>query len=581
VKRCVRWLLIGTVCLLALGSSSARSIEIDRFDAVIEVGADGRLQVEETLAISFRGSWNGIFREIPYGYTYPGGIRGKIRLTVDSVEEADGGALQFSEQRQRGRLRLKIRVPGAKDSRRTVVIRYHAEDVVRGVDSATADFGRHDELYWNVTGNDWQIPIRAVSARIILPQSVPVDEIHHVGYSGRRGATAGDYTAVQESDHVLRFESTRTLEPGDGLTLAVAFPPGHVARPSILTRVGWIVAANWYLGIPLGLLLIWFLIWRSRGRDSLGDRTIVPSWEAPMGLRPTEIGLLVDDRMDQRDLTASIFDLAVRGVIHIEQQGGVEGQPCEFKLLLQEHALDGAELESFEEALVDGLFGGKSEVMLKDLHRKFFSKTPTIARKVSDDLVVKGLLRAGPGRVRLFWLLLTLGAVVGQIFLGAMLRAPFTYWIAVPLVLPAMLFIGWCMPQRTALGLDVLAQIRGMEEYLVTAERERLEQVSLHQVEKLLPYAICLDLHDRWSGAFSELFEQPPQWYASQHSWSPALLASAVTDMKSSVASNLYSLPRSQSSRSGGSWGGGYSGGGGFSGGSSGGGFGGGGGGGW
>ena len=113
------------------------------------------------------------------------------------------------------------------------------------------------------------------------------------------------------------------------------------------------------------------------------------------------------------------------------------------------------------------------------------------------------------------------------------------------------------------------------------AERERLEQVSLHQVEKLLPYAICLDLHDRWSGAFSELFEQPPQWYSSQHSWSPALLASAVTDMKSSVASNLYSLPRSQSSGSSGSWGGGYSGGGGFSGGSSGGGFGGGGGGGW
>ena len=43
-----------------------------------------------------------------------------------------------------------------------------------------------------------------------------------------------------------------------------------------------------------------------------------------------------------------------------------------------------------------------------------------------------------------------------------------------------------------------------------------------------------------------------------------------MTDMKSSVASNLYSLPRSQSSGSGG-----------FSGGSSGGGFGGGGGGGW
>lgn len=577
----MRWLLVATLCMTWHASVSARSIEIDRFDARIEVGADGRVQVEERLAVSFRGSWNGIFREIPYGYTYPGGIRGKIRLTVDSVQELDGGALQYTEQRIRGRLRLKIRVPGAKDSRRTVVIRYVAEDVVRAVDGASAEFGRHDELYWNVTGNDWQIPIRAVTATVVLPRSVPSDEIRRVAYSGRRGATEEHYSVVDEGGHELRIESTRALEAGDGLTLAVAFPPGHVARPSIFVRGVWLLSANWYLALPLGLLLLWYLIWRSRGRDSLGDRTIVPSWEAPMGLRPTEIGTLVDDRMDQRDLTASIFDLAVRGVIHIEEQGDAEGRPREFKLLLQEHALDGAELESFEEALVDALFGGKSEILLKDLRREFFARTPAIARKVSDDLVVKGLLRARPDRVRQIWMLLTTAALVGQIVFGGLLRAPLAYWIALSLLSPLMMLLAWRMPQRTKLGLDVLARIRGMEEYLATAERDRLEHVSLHQIEKLLPYAICLDLHDRWTGAFSALFEQAPQWYRSQRNWSPGLLTSAVTDMNSSVRANLYSVPRSRASAGSGGWGGGYSGGGGFSGGSSGGGFGGGGGGGW
>ena len=240
--------------------------------------------------------------------------------------------------------------------------------------------------------------------------------------------------------------------------------------------------------------------------------------------------------------------------------------------------MDGARLETFEEALIDGLFGGKSEVTLGSLKRKFFDKVTRVNRKVLDDLVVKGLFRARPDKIRQKWIILTLAALIAVVVVGVIAGGTLPFWVAFAISVPPMFVLAWKMPRRTEAGLDALAHIKGMEEYLATAERDRMEKIPLHQVEKLLPYAIALDLHDRWAEEFADLFERPPQWYITRDgSWAPHVFSGVIGDMNHSVASNLYSVPRTQSS-GGGGWSGssGFSGGGG-----SGGGFGGGGGGGW
>jgi uncharacterized membrane protein YgcG len=574
------WLILVTL-LVAATPVEARSLELQEFHSTIDVEPGGIVRVEERIAVEFRGSWNGIFREIPYGYTYPSGIRGKIRLVVDGVEDGNGNAFRYWETRRRGRLRLKIAVPGARDARRNVVIRYHAEDVIRSIGGSDAGYGLHDELYWNVTGNGWPVPIHNVTAEVRLPDGIPADDVRVTAYTGLGGSRAGAYEVERRGDDALVFTTNRRLAPHAGLTIVVGFPPGHVEHPSIFRRAGWFVAANWFVGVPLSLLFVWWFLWWTRGRDSIKDRTIVPEWEPPLGLRPSEVGVLIDDNMDQRDLTASIFDLAVRGVLTIHETDSTSGKP-DYKLVLNEQVLDGAELETFEEALIDSLFGGQSEVTLGSLNRNFLDKAVRVSRKVSEDLVVKGLFRARPETVRQTWLILTFVALVGSVAFGIFVGRTIPYWVTLVLCLPPMFVLGWKMPQRTKQGLDALAHIKGMEEYLSTAERERMEKLPLHQVERLLPYAIALDLHDRWTEAFSGMFEKQPRWYVNPHGgWSPALFHTVVGDMNRSVTANLYSVPRTQSSGSSG-WGGGYSGGGGFSGGgSSGGGFGGGGGGGW
>jgi len=56
-------------------------------------------------------------------------------------------------------------VPDANDAERSVVLHYRVRNGLRF-------FEDHDELYWNVTGTEWTVPIEAASAHIVLPPGI-------------------------------------------------------------------------------------------------------------------------------------------------------------------------------------------------------------------------------------------------------------------------------------------------------------------------------------------------------------------------------------------------------------------------
>ena len=45
-------------------------------------------------------------------------------------------------------------------------------------------FDDHDELYWNVTGNDWKAPIREASADVTLAVKNKSKDLWAAGYKG-------------------------------------------------------------------------------------------------------------------------------------------------------------------------------------------------------------------------------------------------------------------------------------------------------------------------------------------------------------------------------------------------------------
>jgi len=144
-------ILFLSVFSLFASAAGARELRIEKFDSQIVVSPKGAIDVTETIRVQFIGSWKGLYREIPVEYVTPQGLNYTLFLNVKRVTEGSGNSLKFESSRERHYRKLKIYVPEAQDSRRTIIIEYSVSDALRF-------FEDHDELYWNVTGDEWDVP---------------------------------------------------------------------------------------------------------------------------------------------------------------------------------------------------------------------------------------------------------------------------------------------------------------------------------------------------------------------------------------------------------------------------------------
>ncbi|HEX7025441.1 MAG TPA: DUF2207 domain-containing protein, partial [Gemmatimonadales bacterium] len=191
----------------APGLAAQRSLEIQRFESRIVVNRDGTIGVEETIRARFTGAWNGIYRQVPVQYRTPQGFNWTVRLDQVSATGEGGQALRTETLRERHYIKYKMWIPGAVDAVRTVVLRYRVHNALRF-------FEDHDELYWNLTGDEWDVALGDVSARIILPAGA--GGIRATAFNGVYGSTSREAEVVAEGDSV-RITMPRKLEFREGL----------------------------------------------------------------------------------------------------------------------------------------------------------------------------------------------------------------------------------------------------------------------------------------------------------------------------------------------------------------------------
>jgi hypothetical protein len=163
-------LVVALVVSLAPNArAQERAIRIRNYDALLTVHSDGSLDVTEQLTIGFAGQWNGIVRDLSLQHNTAQGRRTKLDVTIGYITDDNGQRLRVEESgKENGRTRsLKIYIPGASDASRTIIIRYKVANAIRFY-FAGSDVGAIDELYWNVTGSSWTMPIDSVHARVVL-----------------------------------------------------------------------------------------------------------------------------------------------------------------------------------------------------------------------------------------------------------------------------------------------------------------------------------------------------------------------------------------------------------------------------
>ncbi len=555
--------------LLVPPAAAQRSLAIERFDALITVGRDGGVDVTETITAKFTGSWNGIYRTVPVEYHTPQGFNWTLKLRLLGASGADGQSLKVEGERDRHYLKYKIWVPGAADATRTLVLRYRAKNGLRF-------FEDHDELYWNVTGDEWDVPIGAASARIVLPAGAT--GVRAIAFNGAYGSTAQDAQVAIEGTAV-RVVLPQPLGFHEGLTAVVGWDKGLVAEPTDADRVLGFLASNWPLGIPVVVLLGMFAALAAGGTRprAVAGRGAVrhPGRAHPRrGRHP--------DRRIGRHAGHHRDSGGPRGA-RVPQDRGAGGEavarpddPARLRLP-PAHAAAGAKaLENHESRVLDGIFeSGSATVKLSDLDNEFYQHLSRIRESIFDRLVGRGLYRSRPDKVKGWWLI---GAVVlGGVILGfgSSIGAAFFDMTPLPFVIAAVASglivaaFGRIMPARTVQGARALERVLGFEEFLRRVEGDRLERVvkTPEMFERFLPFAMAFGVERKWAKAFQDIYREPPTWYVGSHAGPFDLngFSSRLGDLSSRAESAMSSSPRSSggSGFSGGSSGGGSGGGGG------------------
>lgn len=555
--------------LIALGLFLAFPVlaeeRIDDFTAVFDLRADGSVLVKEEITYNFSElKKHGIYRDIPYKYTYLGG-KYNLRLSDFRVLDAENNQQKFSVSNKGMDKRIKI---GEDDKFVSGEQKYTLSYQVRRIVNFTDN---DDEFYWNATGDQWLVPIKQSRVLVNLPVPVPEKDLVSLCFSGVKGSTDACISHRYEYFSQGMVKSISFVEdglnPGEGLTLLIKLPKGIIAKPSNLANILYILIDNWILALPIFVFFVLLLIWLKNGRDAKGRGVVVAQYEIPDGLTPAEIGAVYDERVDRKDVSAEIIHLARSGFLKIKrtEEKQIIGKKIDY--VLEKTDDDKTGLTAVESLLMSALFK-TTTVKLSDLKDVFYKDLKEIESTIYASLTEKGYFVQNPQKIRNIYtvigvFVLVLGWFSGPIFdvIGVI-----GFFISGALII----IFGFFMPRKTAKGSNLKELIEGLRLYLGVAEKDRLDfhnapSKNPEQFEKFLPYAMVLGVEKDWSKQFEGLYQKNPDWYsdASGGRFSAIMLSQGLGNFSREVNSTLASRPSSSST------GGGFAGGGGGGGGGS------------
>jgi hypothetical protein len=575
---------------VAVAATPARADEgwvITSFSSVMKIGPDSTLDITEDIRADFGAlAKHGIFRTIPLRYRYNDKQDRFIDLGVKSVTDGSR-TIPFTLSIDRDNQVIKIGDPNITV---TGANRYVLRYTVRGAMNSFAD---HDELFWNVDGGRWPVAKRSVSSMVMIPQGSFQRAACYQGPTGSR-----ESCTFTNSPNSVSFTSTRQLGSGEQMSVVTGLNKGAVAVPAPFLEararqfpqdafeINPLTVGAGAVVLLLGLALIaWG--WSTHGRDRayltqyyltndprqgleplFHHQALVVEFEAPQNLRPAQLGLVLDESADAKDVTATIVDLATRGYLTISEI------PNERDWILTWKEKDLTPLLPYEKTILGGLFAGHQEIKISELKGTFHDTLNTAEGEVVSDAMERRFFTHNPTNTRFAWGCLGIFGILAGGALAFGLGIQFGWGligVAVVLVAVALLAVSGRMTQRTATGRDVMQHALGFRLYMTTAEKYRQQFAEKAQIfTQLLPYAIVFGCVSMWAKAFEGIDTSATNnWYVGNAPFQAALLSGSLQSMNDGLSAAIASSPPGGGSSSGfgggGSSGGGGGGGGGGS----------------
>lgn len=556
-----RWWL---VCLALMATSAVADERILSFDSDIVVRQDASIMVTETIRVRAEGQQirRGIYRDFPTDYRDRYGNDYRVRFEPFAVMR-DGGAEDFHYEKSGRNVRTyfgsanRLIEPGEH----TYTFRYEVSRIL-------GFFDDKDELYWNVTGVGWVLPIDRTSAAVSFEFDVPRDALQLYAYTGPDGSVGQDYRSRVDWSGVPRFETSRPLGRYEGLTISVAWPKGLVTEPGALQKTAWLLADNRNLLVVLAglvaLLGYYIPMWRNYGKDP-EPGVIFARYEPPNGFSPASLRYIEKMSYDDTSMTAAVVSLAVKGYLRIVEDDG------EHSLLRLDPKEDAMPLATGERELHDALFSRGDIVVLDDKYHRLLGGARA-AHELSLRRDYKNRYFKTNGLLSLPAFVIVAMSSLVALNVGTGPNLPVIATI-VAMAIVVLIFV-MLMRRPTGLGRRLLDEVAGFREYLDVAEKDEMNlrnppEKTPALFENYLPFALAMGVEQHWAERFAAVFaglrsadggDYHPSWYSG--SWNNFDMSSSTSSMSSGLGSAISSSVSPPGSSSGGS-GGGSSGGGG------------------
>lgn len=530
--------------------------EISSFTSDISIHKDGTITVGEHISYDFGSEKrHGIFRKIDRIKENADGKKFVLDMSIVSIVDRDNKPFPYESTIDGNYLTIKIGDPDK------TVTGMNAYNITYNVSGALTYFSDHDELYWNATGNEWEVPIVRANASVLFSNSTASLQFRTSCFTGSSGSTEQN-CEYQEGNNQALFGVTQGLSPHEGLTIVAGFPKGIVAQTepkeyktffdtfwgAVVIALIIVGAVWWYLLYPIWIIVKWWMV----GRDPKVGGPVAAWYDPPSSkngrrLFPAEAGTLIDETVNPRDISSTIVDLARRGYLKIEER-----KKNDFYFVNKNKPLD--PLLPYEKRLFEGIFSLQDEVRLKD--KKLVGIIEEVTKLMYRQVVDDGFFDTDPQKTKTFY------SVIGGIALSTM---------NFPLALISFVF-GRNMPKKTLVGAEQAMVARSLNNFLKGQERQLTFQAKNQMwFEKLLPYAVAFGVEKYWAEQFKNIALKAPEWFTpyGNRPFNSIYFANSLHSSMNSFESTVTPTRSSSGFSSG------------FSGGSSGGGGGGGGGGSW
>jgi uncharacterized membrane protein len=519
---------------------------IRSFDVNVVAHKNGLMDVTEVINYDFESlEKHGIYRYIPLN-SKVGDLYRIIKINNINIQR-DGVSENYTTTNSQDQISFKIgNANKTMSGAHTYKISYTVEN---GIGS---NFPDHDEIYWNATGNGWDVQIE--NAKITIGTDFNVKQTGFICFTGAYGSKGNACTTADNS------ASSNYLYANTGLTAVASFPVGTFPKSflnkelpkSIPDRFfAFIFGIYWLIYIGFNFLLPGYLIYwyqKNKNKKRFGEPAVnfeIPKDEKGERLAPALAGTIDSTKLERDDIVATIFDLAIRKYLRLEQVKkpkkvlGVQISDGDQSITELKEADE--KLNSYEKRLFNRLFEDGKTVKLSDLRKDFYETFAEMENDVFKTLVAKKYYTKNPKTQRV---LLVVGGifvlVFGNFFLAIML-----------------FFLAGKLNGRTALGDEIDFRIDGLKLFLKSMDRNyKWQAEQLYIVEQMIPYAMALGYIEKFMEELKIIKpDYNPTWY---HGYAPFYLS--YGSFYSSMNSNVTTSAPSSSSGAGG---GGFSGGGG------------------